>query len=145
MMQIIFFISCQGATVCSLLSAGRGGGPNLSALLKGQLRETGANRACLSRMTGVEAAGGFRAGATRAARTGRRQPKGTTSKAAQFTCAQELLFHHKVEVTAPALPKRRLCQQGGFANKAALPTRWFCQGGAILELCFHMRDASSPL
>ncbi len=79
--------------------------------VKGQLRETGANRVSLSRMAGVEPADGFQTGATRAVRRGRRPLKGAVTEAAQFACAPKLLLHHAVEVTAPAFPKSRLCQQ----------------------------------
>ena len=54
--------------------------------------------------------------ATNAARTGRRRPKGEATKAAQDACAPEMLLHYEVEVTAPALTDRQLCQ-----TKEALP------------------------
>ena len=58
--------------------------------------------------------GSFRAGAVRAARMGRKRFKGMATKVAQFACAPELLLNHKVEVIAPALPRRQF-------YKATLP------------------------
>ncbi len=52
---------------------------------------------------------------------GRKNGKEAATKAAWFAFALEMLPHHEVEATAPALPDRRLCLK---AAKAALPTAW---------------------
>ncbi len=91
----------------------------------------------------MEMVAGSRAGATSAAGTGRRRPKGAAIKAAQFTCTPEMFLRRKVEAIAPALTDRGLCQTvvaayGGFANsEMALPDlgakepaqqlKWLCQ------------------
>ncbi len=79
---------------------------------------------------GVEMVGGFWAGAARAARTGRRRPKGAATKAAQFACAPKMLLHH-VEANVPALTDRQLCQTAAYT--AAYPTmRRLCQTKVVL-------------
>ncbi len=97
-----------------------GGGPQPLRMVIGPIEGDWCKQSEPQQDGRVEAAVSFLTGAARAARTGRAQLKGAATEAAQFACALELLLHHKVEVIAPALQKRRLCQEGCF-------TRWHCQ------------------